>query len=64
MAMKVFSTLVGALSLATLVYVYAFPPESMRYSRQGVPYFTPPVVHPETGESLDLDDLVRHYKGG
>ena len=48
---------------AALVYVYAMPPESLRVTREGVPFFTPPVVHPETGEPLDMDELVRHFKG-
>lgn len=33
---------VGALSLAALVYVYAFPPRSMLLTREGIPHFTPP----------------------
>ncbi len=63
MAMKIYSILIGLVSLGVLVYVYAFPPESMQVSREGVPHFTPNVVHPETGEPIDINDLVRHYKG-
>lgn len=64
MMMKTFSMLIGAISFVTLVYVYAWPPESMRHSREGVPFFTPPVLHPETGEALNVNDLVSHFKGG
>jgi hypothetical protein len=62
--MRVFSGLVALICLAGAAYVYAFPPESMRYSRDGAPYFAPPVVNPDTGKPLDLDMLIRHYKGG
>ncbi len=63
MVMKVYSIGIGLLSLGVLVYVYAVPPESMQVSREGVPHYTPKVLHPETGEPLDINDLVRHYKG-
>jgi hypothetical protein len=55
--------LIGVISIVTLVYVYAFPPESMRVSRNGVPHFTPPITNPNTGEPMDLDELIRHYRG-
>lgn len=63
MVMKFYSIGIGLVSLGALVYVYAFPPESMQVSREGVPHFTPKVLHPETGEPLDINDLIRHYKG-
>lgn len=49
--------------LASLVYVYLMPPASLQSTRDGVPFFTPPVEHPETGDPLDLGELVRHFKG-
>ncbi|MEK7820692.1 MAG: hypothetical protein AAB543_06245 [Pseudomonadota bacterium] len=61
--MRLFAGLVAALSAAALVYVFAFPPPSMRASRDGVPHFTPPTVHPETGQPLAVGDLARHFKG-
>ena len=54
---------VSAISLVALVYVYVFPPQSMFVSREGVPYFSSKVAHPETGEPLALNELVRHYRG-
>ncbi|MCB1761920.1 MAG: hypothetical protein KDI27_02115 [Gammaproteobacteria bacterium] len=48
---------------ASLLYIYGLPPDSLRQTRDGVPFFTPPVIHPETGEPLDLGELVRHFKG-
>lgn len=61
--MRIVVGLVALLSIGALAYVYAFPPPSMRVSRDGVPYFTPPTVNPETGETLTIDRLVRHFKG-
>ena len=49
--------------LGALIYVLVAPPQSIRSTRDGIPFFTPPVANPETGEALDLGDLVRHYKG-
>ena len=54
---------VSVISLGSLIYVYAFPPPSMQTTRDGVPFFTPPVEHPESGEPIDLGDLIRHFKG-
>lgn len=59
----IFVALVALLSLAGLVWVYAVPPASLQVSRAGVPFFTPRVQHPVTGEALDLDRLVDHFKG-
>ena len=50
-------------SIGCLVYVYSTPIESMKKTRNGVPYFTPPVINPENGKSITVDALVRHYKG-
>lgn len=61
--MRIVVGLVALLSIGALAYVYVFPPPSMRVSRDGVPYFTPPTVNPETGETLTIDRLVRHFKG-
>lgn len=49
---------------AGLAYVYVRPPESMRVNRDGVPYYTPPVANPMTGEAIPVETLVTHYKGG
>ena len=61
--MAVFSGLVTVLTVASLVYGYVAPMESMRLTRDGVSYYAPPVIHPETGKPLDLNELVRHYRG-
>lgn len=54
---------VTLISVGALVYVFAFPPPSMRLTREGVPHFTPPVINPATGKPMNVGDLVRHYKG-
>lgn len=61
--MQLYVLLIMVLSGAALVYVYAFPPKSMFLNRNGIAYFTPPVAHPETGEPIDLGDLVKHFRG-
>ncbi len=60
---RIFVCTISALSVGVLFYVYAFPPESTRTSKDGVPFFTPSVIHPETGKALNVNMLVRHYKG-
>ena len=54
---------VSTVSLLALAYIYVFPPQSMFTSREGIPYFSPKVAHPETGDPLTLNELVRHYRG-
>ncbi len=61
--MRAFATAIAVLSAAVLVYVYAFPPPSMKTTRDGVPFFTPSVINPETGKPISVDALVRHYRG-
>lgn len=58
-----FALFVTVLSLACLSYVAIVQPDSLRRTRAGVAYFTPPVEHPETGEAIPLDVLIEHYKG-
>jgi len=60
---RAYVTLIALVSLGSLVYVYGSPPQSLQRTRDGVPYFTPRVAHPETGEALDLGELIRHYRG-
>lgn len=62
--MRLFIAASVAAVVGGLGYVYVKPPESMRVTRDGVPYFSPPVAHPATGEAIPLERLVQHYKGG
>lgn len=61
--MKGFAVGVTVLSIAVLVYVYVVPMESMHKTRDGAPHFSPKVIHPETGEAVDLGKLIRHFRG-
>lgn len=49
---------------AGVVYVYAWPPQSLQVTRDGVPHLAPPVIDPRTEEAVSLQQLVQHYKGG
>lgn len=60
---RIYLSCVSLVSVLALVYIYAFPPPSMLKNRDGVPHFTPQVVHPETGVPLDVGELIRHYRG-
>ncbi len=51
-------------SIGGLLWMTFAPPPGMKATADGVPYLTPPVVHPVTGQPLPVETLVRHYKGG
>ena len=61
--MRTFVGLVSLFSICCLIYVYTIPIKSMKVTRDGVPYFTPPVIHPENGNPITVGDLVQHFKG-
>ena len=61
--MQLYVLMIMVLSFVCLVYVYAFPPSSMLINRDGVAHFSPPVAHPETGEAIDLGELIKHFRG-
>ncbi len=59
-----FIALVGfATTVGSFVYLLAKPPAYLRATRDGVPFFTPPVINPVNGKSLNVNTLVRDYKG-
>ncbi len=64
LSMRLFIVLSMIAVVCGLAWVYIKPPESTRVTRDGVPYLTPPVAHPLTGEAIPLERLVQHYKGG
>ena len=61
--MQAYVLFIAVLSLACLIYIYVSPPSSMFADRDGVGHFVPPVAHPETGEAIDLGDLIKHFRG-
>lgn len=56
--------LASIILVAGLAYVYVKPPENLRCNRDGVPYYTPPVIHPVSGEAVPVETLVKHYTKG
>jgi len=62
--MRLFVVIAAVLSVGGYLWMTLAPPEGLRVSRDGVPYFTPPVLHPVTGEAVPMANLIHHYKGG
>ena len=60
---RAYVALIAVICMITLLYAYLMPAPSLSTTRDGVPFFTPPVIHPETGDALELGELIRHYKG-
>ncbi len=60
---QLYAAVVSVICIIALLYIYLLPPDNLRLTRDGVPHFTPSVTHPETGEPLDVGELVRHFKG-
>ena len=54
--------MVGLISAASMVHVFIQPLDELARSREGTPFFTPPVLNPDTGEAIELDTLIGHYK--
>ena len=52
-----------AVILVGLAAMLIAPPASLRTDRDGVAHFTPQVEHPETGEGVSVNPLIRHYRG-
>ncbi len=50
-------------TVGAFVYLLARPPAYLRATRDWVPYFTPPVINPVDGKPLNVNTLVRDYKG-
>lgn len=53
----------AAASIGSFLWMTFAPPPGMKATKDGVPYFTPPVIHPISGEAVPVENLVRHYKG-
>lgn len=50
-------------SIGGFLWMTISPPPGMKANSDGVPYFSPPVIHPVSGEAVPMETLVRHYKG-
>ncbi|AOU97650.1 hypothetical protein BI364_06480 [Acidihalobacter yilgarnensis] len=53
----------SVLTLGGLGYITSAPPAYLKATRYGVPYYTPAVINPVTGQPVDVNTLVRHYLG-
>ncbi len=60
--MAVFSLLSAAIAVGGLAFIFISHPAYLHATRDGVPYFAPPVVNPTGGLPLDLTTLVRHFE--
>jgi hypothetical protein len=61
--MTIYSILVALIGFGGITYAFVTQPPYLHATRDGVPYFSPKVVNPMGGKPLDLNDLVRNYKG-
>lgn len=61
--MLILSLAVLGISIASLAYIAVVQPDYLRADRDGVPFYTPQVINPETGEPVEMGELIRHYKG-
>lgn len=62
--LTLFSAAVGLVSVLAVAHVFVQPTGDLARSRAGTPFFTPPVLNPDTGEAIELDVLIEHYKSG
>jgi len=58
------AVIVGLITVGSFVYISWKQPASLQRSRDGVPFFTPAVINPDTGNAISVDELVKHYKKG
>ena len=62
--LTLFAAAVVLVSIASIVHVAIQPLDELARTRQGTPFFTPPVLNPDGGEPIEMDALVEHYKSG
>ena len=62
--LSLFTALAAFLSVSCLAYILIASPDYLGKTSQGTAFFTPPLINPETGEAIELDELIRHYKSG
>jgi len=57
------SILITIMTVIIFIYMFTKAPESLKTSKNGVPFFTPDAIHPESGEIISIEKLVKHFKG-
>lgn len=55
---------VSIMTVVSFAYIFWKQPESLRISRDGIPFFTPDVLHPDSGKPIPVEDLIDHFKTG
>lgn len=60
--LKLLSIFCALLTVVCFAYIFWAQPESLRVSRDGVPFFTPKVINPDDGKSISVDELIQHFK--
>lgn len=61
--MLALALLAAIMTIGTLIYMLVAPPGYLHRTRNGVPYFTPPVINPAGGKPLNINRLAGYYKG-
>ncbi len=61
--MDIYALMALVITLAGLAWMLIAPPQSLRADRDGVAYFTPSVIQPETGKDVSVNDLIKNYRG-
>lgn len=61
--MVLFAAASTAITVGSLAFIFTSKPGYLHTTRDGVPYFTPPVINPADGKPLDVGMLVRHFEG-
>lgn len=61
--MRLYVAAVSLVCIVGLAVVYGMPPDSMKTNRDGVDHFTPSVINPETGDPIEMGDLIKHFRG-
>jgi hypothetical protein len=56
--------IIALMTVVSFAYIFWKQPKSLHVSRGGIPFFTPAVIHPDTGETISVDELVEHFKKG
>ncbi len=56
--------IISIMTVVSFAYIFWKQPQSLRVSRDGIPFFTPDVIHPDTGKPISVDELVDHFKSG
>jgi hypothetical protein len=60
--LAILSILIAIMTIASFAYIALNQPESLRMTRNGVPFFMADVIHPDTGKPIPVSELIEHYK--